>query len=647
MSKYIITVFGATGNQGGSVVDMFVNDPKLRDIWAVRAVTRDAWSAKAHALAAKGVEVMTANLDDMKLLVKAMTGASAVFAMTDYWDKTDGKVELQQGKNLADAAKKTRVDHFIWSSLNNVTELSNGVLVNVYHFDSKAHVEEYVRQVGIPASFFLPGFFMSNISGSMFGPGKKTSAWKLCLPIGGDKPIPLIDIAADTADLGGIGIMPVKEIIEVYKRLFPKAGRKAAYVQVAHEDFKKIGASTSATDDTPHHYRRFDIDPVGANILDRYVFDRRARLNQNAAAYSSGMANPYGSYGGAGYNSYSRMGGYGGYGGSMGGMYGNSMYGGYGGYGGSMYGGGMYGGMPGMGQNPNDPNSLTNQFNNSTQATFQMLQGVVQAFGGFAQMLESTYMATHSSFFAMVSVAEQFGNLKDTLGSILGIFTLMRWIRTLLAKLTGRPPPADATSLTPAAFARFEGRQPIGPDGAPLGPPKASRKPLFFFVLAAFGLPYLMRKMINTLAATAEEEERKRLAAAGEQTVQQQLDPSKLDYCRALYDFTPQPGNAVQGVDMDVRRGDLVAVLSKSDPIGNPSEWWRCRARDGRTGYLPSTYLEVIKRPGQPLAAIKAAASESSRTSTMTSTVESVPEPVKSKVGDVSAESFQKSQFYS
>ncbi|EEY17646.1 peroxisomal membrane protein PAS20 [Verticillium alfalfae VaMs.102] len=367
-----------------------------------------------------------------------------------------------------------------------------------------------------------------------------------------------------------------------------------------------------------------------------------ASVNQNAAAYSSGMANPYGTYGGgAGYNSYSRMGGYGGYGGTMGGMYGSSMYGGYGGYGGSMYGGGMYGGMPGMGQNPNDPNSLTNQFNNSTQATFQMLQGIVQAFGGFAQMLESTYMATHSSFFgmllllfqgrgrsianptaAMVSVAEQFGNLKDTLGSILGIFTLMRWIRTLLAKLTGRPPPADATSLTPAAFARFEGRQPIGPDGTPLGPPKASRKPSS----SSSSLPS---------------------ACPGEQAVQQQLDPSKLDYCRALYDFTPQPGNAVQGVDMEVRRGELVAVLSKSDPIGNPSEWWRCRARDGRTGYLPATYLEVIKRPGQPVAAIKAAASESSRTSTMTSTVESVPEPVKSKVGDVSAESFQKSQFYS
>lgn len=63
--------------------------------------------------------------------------------------------------------------------------------------------------------------------------------------------------------------------------------------------------------------------------------------------------------------------------------------------------GGMYGGMPG--QDPNDPNSLTNSFSQSTQATFQMIESIVGAFGGFAQMLESTYMATHSSFFGRPS----------------------------------------------------------------------------------------------------------------------------------------------------------------------------------------------------------------------------------------------------
>lgn len=58
MSKKIITVLGATGVQGGSVVKMFLEDPKLSG-WAVRGVTRSTSSDKAQALAAKGVEVVT------------------------------------------------------------------------------------------------------------------------------------------------------------------------------------------------------------------------------------------------------------------------------------------------------------------------------------------------------------------------------------------------------------------------------------------------------------------------------------------------------------------------------------------------------------------------------------------------------------
>lgn len=111
---------------------------------------------------------------------------------------------------------------------------------------------------------------------------------------------------------------------------------------------------------------------------------------------------PYGGIGG--YNSYTSP--YSRYG-----TMGNSMYGGLGGAYGSMYGGiggmgGMYGGIGGpgrMGMDPNDPNSLTNSFSQSTQATFQIIESLVGAFGGFAQMLESTYMATHSSFFGSSS----------------------------------------------------------------------------------------------------------------------------------------------------------------------------------------------------------------------------------------------------
>lgn len=69
------------------------------------------------------------------------------------------------------------------------------------------------------------------------------------------------------------------------------------------------------------------------------------------------------------------------------------------GYGGGMYGNGMYGGGGMMGPNGEMQPGGISSFAQSTQASFQMIEGLVQAFGGFAQMLESTYMATHSSFF--------------------------------------------------------------------------------------------------------------------------------------------------------------------------------------------------------------------------------------------------------
>jgi len=248
----------------------------------------------------------------------------------------------------------------------------------------------------------------------------------------------------------------------------------------------------------------------------------------------------------------------------------------------------------------------------------------------------------------MVSVAEQFGNLRNTLGSILGIFTVLRWLRTLFAKITGRPPPADATSLTPRDFAKFQGQK-LLPDGTLVTPPRPSKKPFLFFMAAAFGLPYLMGKLIKSLQASQEEQQRRMAASQigpDGQPVLQVIDPANLEFCRVLYDFTPESGAAVQGVDLAVKKGDLVAVLSKSDPMGNASDWWRCRARDGRMGYLPGVYLEVARRPGQPIAQINSASQSGSRTNSLTSTSAKAP-AVPGKAGDMSVESFQKSQFYS
>ncbi len=60
MSKKIIAVAGATGAQGGGLARAILADPGSE--FAVRALTRDANSDKAKALARLGAEVVAANV---------------------------------------------------------------------------------------------------------------------------------------------------------------------------------------------------------------------------------------------------------------------------------------------------------------------------------------------------------------------------------------------------------------------------------------------------------------------------------------------------------------------------------------------------------------------------------------------------------
>jgi NAD(P)-dependent dehydrogenase (short-subunit alcohol dehydrogenase family) len=66
MSTKTIAVVGATGGQGGSVVDSFLGAG-----YAVRGITRNSTSPKATALKERGVDVVTADLNDFDSLVKA------------------------------------------------------------------------------------------------------------------------------------------------------------------------------------------------------------------------------------------------------------------------------------------------------------------------------------------------------------------------------------------------------------------------------------------------------------------------------------------------------------------------------------------------------------------------------------------------
>lgn len=57
-SKKVLVVFGATGMQGGSVVRAILSDPKTREAFTVRGVTRDVSKDSAKALESLGAETV-------------------------------------------------------------------------------------------------------------------------------------------------------------------------------------------------------------------------------------------------------------------------------------------------------------------------------------------------------------------------------------------------------------------------------------------------------------------------------------------------------------------------------------------------------------------------------------------------------------
>ncbi len=75
-------MIGATGQQGGEVVKAILE--KYSHQFAIRGVTRDLNSEKSKALVEKGVEMVTANTEDVESLKKAFAGSYGAFIVTDF-----------------------------------------------------------------------------------------------------------------------------------------------------------------------------------------------------------------------------------------------------------------------------------------------------------------------------------------------------------------------------------------------------------------------------------------------------------------------------------------------------------------------------------------------------------------------------------
>jgi len=119
-NKKTIAVVGATGAQGGSVVNYLLKNGGFK----VRGLTRKVDEPKAKALSAKGVEMVASDLNgSVDDISKAFQGAHGAFLVTQWGNGID---EVVVGKKLVDAAVKAGVRHIIWSTLPNAEKISNG-----------------------------------------------------------------------------------------------------------------------------------------------------------------------------------------------------------------------------------------------------------------------------------------------------------------------------------------------------------------------------------------------------------------------------------------------------------------------------------------------------------------------------------------
>ena len=207
--KKIIAVLGATGAQGGGLCEAILSDPQGG--FACRAITRDANKDAAKALAAKGAEVVTADLDDVGSLKKAFAGAHGVYGVTNFWEHFSAEKEKAQAKNIADAARAAGVKHVIWSTLEDTRKFMTPddkrmpMLQEKYrvpHLDAKAEADAYFKD--LPVTYLVTSFYWDNLYKFGMAPKKgDDGVYSWAFPLGNAK---LPGIAADDIGKAAYGI---------------------------------------------------------------------------------------------------------------------------------------------------------------------------------------------------------------------------------------------------------------------------------------------------------------------------------------------------------------------------------------------------------------------------------------------------------
>jgi uncharacterized protein YbjT (DUF2867 family) len=203
----LVLVTGATGNQGGAVVEALLTRGHQ-----VRGLTRNSTSPAANRLRQQGVEIAVGDFTDHDSLVRAARGADAVFAMSTPFEQ-GAQVETAQGITITDAAKAAGVAHFIYTSVASANRATG-----ISHFDSKYEVEKHLQASGVPYTIVAPVYFMDNLLQPWSLPSLRQGKLAIALPASRS----LQQIAA--VDIGAFVTAVIERGDTVFGRRFDIAG---------------------------------------------------------------------------------------------------------------------------------------------------------------------------------------------------------------------------------------------------------------------------------------------------------------------------------------------------------------------------------------------------------------------------------------
>lgn len=194
MSKKVVATINSTGRQSASLIRV-----ASAVGWHVKAQIRSRDGLVAEELASlPGVEFIEGDLTGPNrgaILQRLFEGAKIAFINTTHWGD-----EVAIGKACADAAKKAKVAHYVYSSMpDHSTYGQNWKALPMWA--SKFAIENYVRQIGIPATFIYTGIYNNNFT-SLPYPLFQTEPqedgsfiWQA--PFHPDEPLPWLDAEHD------------------------------------------------------------------------------------------------------------------------------------------------------------------------------------------------------------------------------------------------------------------------------------------------------------------------------------------------------------------------------------------------------------------------------------------------------------------